>query len=340
VERVGKDILRFRDGELIYQQGDVGNVMYVIRSGHAKMLREDSHGQILLAELGPADFFGEMSLLSGGRRSATALADGITECEVITRSVFLEHVQDPLARRVLEGLTDRLRKVDTLLEFLHVEQFRIRQDAHDRVYNRLAALSKLVEVAGLTYDPEDGGDEEMHPEDSLSLRVIAADIRETVSELQCILGDRSSVDPSPQVEHEELVSRLHGVCSSQGDIWRMGVDLECQRELPPLPQAMCWDMECIVEEALTNAAKHGQAETVRVTLDVEHDDVGDPLHVVLSITDDGMGLVRVPDLSELPQRSKGLRGMHSRVQSYGGRIDLDSAAQGTMLSVLLPVQAV
>ena len=309
-------MLRFRDGELIYQQGDVGNVMYVIRTGRAKMLREDSHGQILLAELGPGDFFGEMSLLSGGRRSATAQADGITECEVITRSVFLEHVQDPLAKRVLEGLTERLRKVDTLLEFLHVEQFRIRQDAHDRVYNRLAALSKLVEVAGLTYDPEDGDAEDaLNPEDSLSLRVIAADIRETVSELQCILGDRSSVDPSPQVHHEEVVSRLHGVCTSQGDIWRMGVNLECQRELPPLPQAMCWDMECIVEEALTNAAKHGQAERVQVTLDVEHDDSGDPLHVMLLITDDGMGLVRVPDLSELPQRSKGLRGMHSRVQS-------------------------
>jgi signal transduction histidine kinase len=99
-------------------------------------------------------------------------------------------------------------------------------------------------------------------------------------------------------------------------------------------------MECIVEEALTNAAKHGQAEQVCVTIDVEHDDGGQPLHVVLCIQDDGMGLVRVPDLSELPHRSKGLRGMHSRVQSYGGEIDLDSGSRGTVLSVLLPVQAV
>ena len=171
MERASNDVLRFRDGELIYQQGDIGNVMYVIRSGHAKMLREDSHGQILLAEEGSGLIFGEMSLLSGGRRSATAEADGPVECEVITCSASLEHVQDPLAKRVLEGLTERLRKVDTLLEFLHVEQFRVRQDAHDRVYNRLAALSKLVEIAGLTNDPEDDkANDELNPEDSLKSR--------------------------------------------------------------------------------------------------------------------------------------------------------------------------
>ena len=123
--------------------------------------------------------------------------------------------------------------------------------------------------------------------------MIAADIRETVSDLQRILGDRSSVDPSPQVHHEEVVTQTARVAAAarkatSGD-----------GRAPPVPARAAaasagdaWDMECIVEEALTNAAKHGQAETVHVILDVEHDDSGEPLHVVLSITDDGTTLVR------------------------------------------------
>jgi len=328
------DILTFDPGEMIYQQGDIGNVMYVIRSGQVKVTRADSHGEILLAVLGAGEFFGEMSLLSGGRRSATMHAEGAVELEVITRSVFSEHVKDPLARRVMQGLSDRLRRVDSLLEYLHIEQFRVRQDAHDRIYNRLAALSHLVEVADYqhkhlidVHGPDDG---------TIDLPVIAADIRDTVTELQHILSDRSSVDQSPSVDHEDFVARLEGVCSSQADIWQIGVRLHCETRLPPLSQPMCWDLECIVEEALTNAAKHGEAGQVKVMLDVNSTHADTP-HIALRIIDDGRGLHRIPDLAELPEHSKGLRGMHSRVQSYGGRLELDSCPEYTTLSVLVPV---
>jgi len=331
------NILVFEPGELIYQQGDIGNVMYVIRSGAVSVTRADSHGEIVLAVLGTGDFFGEMSLLSGGRRSASIRAqDDEVELEVITRSAFSEHIKDPLARRVMQGLSDRLRRVDSLLEYLHIEQYRIRQDAHDRIYNRLAALSRLVEVADYQHKHLHDIDS---PDDSISLGVIAADIRDTVTELQHILSDRSTVDPSPSVSHDDVLGRLEGVCSSQGDIWQIDVRLHCESTLPTLPQPMCWDLECIVEEALTNAAKHGEAENVRVIVDVaEPGESGTP-HVRLSITDDGRGLHRIPDLSELPEHSKGLRGMHSRVQSYGGWLELDSCMERTTLSVVVPVDA-
>jgi CRP/FNR family cyclic AMP-dependent transcriptional regulator len=334
MRRITPDILTFEPAEMIYQQGDIGNVMYVIRSGQVKITRADSHGEILLAILGAGEFFGEMSLLSGGRRSATVHADGAVELEVITRSAFSEHVKDPLARRVMQGLSDRLRRVDSLLEYLHMEQFRVRQDAHDRIYNRLAALSRLVEVAD--YQHKHVIDVEDPTDDAISLAIIAGDIRDTVTELQHILSDRSSIDQSPCVEHEDVVARLQGVCSSQGDIWQVDVRLHCETRLPPVPQPMCWDLECIVEEALTNAAKHGEAATVRVVLDVGEAHSDTP-HITLRIIDDGRGLHRIPDLAELPEHSKGLRGMHSRVQSYGGRLELDSCADCTTLSVLVPV---
>ena len=328
------DRLVYEDGDLIYQQGDVGNVMYVVQEGSARVARQDSHGEIVLATLGPGEFFGEMSLLSGGRRSATITAEGHVELEVITRSAFMEHVTDPLAKQVLVGLSDRLRKVDSLLEYLHVERYRLRQDAHDRVYNRLAALSQLVEVA----DAQQGFEPHVHDVevgDRIALPLIAADIRHTVTELQQILGERSSADPNPSVAHDDMMRRLEGVCSALGDIWQMEVRLRCESRLPSLPHAMCWDLECIVEEALNNAAKHGEAGLVDVLVGTDQKE--GPLHLRLSVVDDGLGLVRVPDLSELPPRSKGLRSMHSRVQSYGGRMELESTGGATALSVLIPI---
>ena len=285
------------------------------------------------ATLGPGDFFGEMSLISGGRRSATVTAETDLDIEVITRSVFLEHVHDPLAQRVLLGLSDRLREVDSLIEYLHVEQHKMRQDAHDRIYNRLIALSRLVEVAGLRSGDlcADGNDE------CIGLAEIAADIRDTVTDLQHILSDRASVNHASMLDHEQVMEKLEGVCTSQGDIWQMGVSIDCARSLPPIPQAMCWDLECIIEEAITNSAKHGEAATVCVAVGVlEHADP-EVRTLSLSIVDDGRGLHRVPDISELPEHSKGLRGMHSRVQSYGGHLTLDSSREATRLSVLIPV---
>jgi CRP-like cAMP-binding protein len=335
MKRVSTHVLGCDPGELIYQQGDTGNVMYVIRSGQIRITRADSHGEILLASLGPGEFFGEMSLLSGGRRIATVTAIGAVELEVITRTAFLEHVKDPLARRVLQGLSDRLRSVDSLLEYLHIEQYRVRQDAHDRVYNRLAALSRLVEVTG--YELEHGAAVDDESDEGISLQVIAADIRDTVTELQHILSDRWSVDQEPTVEHEDVVSKLRGVCDSQGDIWQMNVHLSCEQPLPPLPRPLCWDLECIVEEALTNAAKHGEASTAQVKVCVLGNGRREPRHIELTVIDDGRGLHRVPDLAELPEHSKGLRGMHSRVQSYGGQLVLESTVENTRLSVCVPL---
>ncbi|MEI7814789.1 MAG: cyclic nucleotide-binding domain-containing protein [Coriobacteriia bacterium] len=335
MKRQAAGILTFESGEKIYQQGDLGAVMHIIQSGRVKVVREDSHGEMLLAVLGPGEFFGEMSLLSGGRRSATVYAETTVELEVITRSAFSEHIQDPLALQVMRGLTDRLRRVDSLLEYLHVEQFRVRQDAHDRVYNRLGALSRLVEVAGMRQ-----ADHPIKREDlddfHISLPDVATDIRDTVTALQHILSDRSSIDQSPSVDHAGVFARIEGVCTSQADTWQMDVDFTCEGQLPELTQSMCWDLECIVEEALTNAAKHGEAGTVRVAIEVLGES-GDGSQVALRIVDNGNGFPRIPDLSELPDHSKGLRSMHSRAQSYGGHLEMESCSDCTTVSVLIPI---
>src|SRR5438477_6839523 len=60
---------------MIFRNGDPGDAMYLIDVGKVRISITDTDGaDVTLAELGPGDFFGEMSMLDGHGRSANAMA--------------------------------------------------------------------------------------------------------------------------------------------------------------------------------------------------------------------------------------------------------------------------
>src|SRR4051794_9836015 len=59
----------FSAGETIIRMGESGTTMYVIRSGQVEVVLERSTEPIILASLGPGDFFGELSIFDGEVRS-------------------------------------------------------------------------------------------------------------------------------------------------------------------------------------------------------------------------------------------------------------------------------
>src|SRR4051794_27353568 len=62
-------------GEVLFARGDPGDSLYLVRRGNVRIFLEDDRGQrIVLAEHGPGEVFGEVSLLDGGDRTATAVA--------------------------------------------------------------------------------------------------------------------------------------------------------------------------------------------------------------------------------------------------------------------------
>ena len=68
------EVVRFPAGELIFNYGDPGDAMYVIRTGRAEVFFKNDTGERVLLEVnGPGDFFGELSLLDHGCRSASVL---------------------------------------------------------------------------------------------------------------------------------------------------------------------------------------------------------------------------------------------------------------------------
>jgi CRP-like cAMP-binding protein len=102
------DEISFRTREVIVEQGDPGTSFYVIVEGEAKVVR----GSRTLARLGPGEFFGEISLLDGGPRTATVVAETpVVAVRVFKRSFDAVVAQEPgVAAAILTVVARRLRE--------------------------------------------------------------------------------------------------------------------------------------------------------------------------------------------------------------------------------------
>jgi two-component system NarL family sensor kinase len=88
----------------------------------------------------------------------------------------------------------------------------------------------------------------------------------------------------------------------------------------------------VLQEALTNIERHAAAHSVHISLD------GDEASVRLRVRDDGVGF-NPRQLDNIKGGGIGLRNIRERVEHFGGRFSLLSAAGGTELDVTLPVRA-
>lgn len=104
----------YADGEAICRQGEPGDRMYVIQSGHATVLREEDGGDVVIGKLTVGDIFGEMAIVERGPRSATVRANGVARVLTLDKRAFLRQVHaDPsLAYRILQGMSRRIRSLN------------------------------------------------------------------------------------------------------------------------------------------------------------------------------------------------------------------------------------
>ena len=98
------------EGKVLTRQGDRGHECFVIAEGHAKATMRGRGS----AKLGPGSFFGEMSLLDRGPRSATVTAESDMRLLVLGSREFSSLVVDvpTVARRIMRGLAERLREAE------------------------------------------------------------------------------------------------------------------------------------------------------------------------------------------------------------------------------------
>jgi len=132
---------RFGAGEVVFREGDESNTCYIVRSGHARAVRQHADGRVItLATFGPGDIFGELAMFDDERRSATVEAiDELTTLGIpgsAMRGLLRRHPE--IAVKLVIALGRRLRAANE----------RLSRQSFQTVQSRVAAvLDQLVEQA-------------------------------------------------------------------------------------------------------------------------------------------------------------------------------------------------
>jgi CRP-like cAMP-binding protein len=129
---------RFRRGEVLFHEGDPGDALFIVASGAVKVVVPSEDGEeAILATLRRGDFLGELALLDGAPRSASAVALESTEALALPRDQFRALVANEPAIRdaLLASVAGELRRLTTHVAELHF------LDLTGRLASRLARLA-------------------------------------------------------------------------------------------------------------------------------------------------------------------------------------------------------
>ena len=108
------EFVRFSDGEVVFNESDDGDGMYIIGAGQVRGYKKMGEGQRELMTLDAGEHFGEMALISAERRTATIRAASDVSCVRIGQDGFtcLMDSEPLFAQRMLRVLTDRLKRTN------------------------------------------------------------------------------------------------------------------------------------------------------------------------------------------------------------------------------------
>jgi CRP/FNR family transcriptional regulator len=135
----------FPAGTRVFHEGDNSDACYIVREGSFRVTREHSDGRaITLATLGPGEIFGELAMLDGDNRSASA--EALSDGELLAlpandvRSLLARHPE--IALKLVAGLVRRLRAANVRISR---QSF---QTVPSRVAGILSQLSRELQSNG------------------------------------------------------------------------------------------------------------------------------------------------------------------------------------------------
>src|SRR5881398_3893016 len=133
----------------LFHAGEPGNAMYLIERGKVRICVQaiDGH-EVTLTELGRGDFFGELVLLDGQRRSADARVAEDARLAVLSRDHFLSFMRSNpnVALEMLTALANRLRRTDELLRHSVTRNVNVEEAAQLTLSDRAADI--IAEFGG------------------------------------------------------------------------------------------------------------------------------------------------------------------------------------------------
>jgi uncharacterized membrane protein len=133
----------------LFRTGDAGDAMYLIERGKVRICVQAVDGrEMTLTELGRGDFFGEMALFDGQRRSADAVVAEDARLALLSREHFLSFMRSSpdVALEMLTALANRLRHTDELLRHSATRNVNVEERAHLTLADRAADI--IAEFGG------------------------------------------------------------------------------------------------------------------------------------------------------------------------------------------------
>jgi signal transduction histidine kinase len=217
----------------------------------------------------------------------------------------------------LQHLTASLQQArEHLVKTREEERRRLRRDLHDGLGPTLASLTFKVDAARNLFTQDSMRVDRLLSEVRQQAQEAIADIRRLVYNLR-----------PPALDELGLLSALRELAAHyqhQG----LEVVFDVPPSLPPLPAAVEVAVYRIAQEALTNVARHAQAQHCLLRLSIDHD----ALH--LDIVDDGQGIPAGHRIGI------GLHTMHERASELGGSCTITAGSPGgTTIQVRLPLAA-
>ncbi len=136
------DLEKLEAGKTLFNAGDFGESLYIIRSGEVELFIKDNLGQkIILKIADEGDIFGEISMLDNRPRSATAMALTETEVFVLDRDdlLLLFQKKPDAGLNMLAAMSSMLRQADNLL------RTRVSRNVNDEMEEKLSTLQHIAD---------------------------------------------------------------------------------------------------------------------------------------------------------------------------------------------------
>lgn len=149
----------FSPGEFVYQEGDKSDFAYFVKTGRVEILKSEGGSLRQVTILGPGDVFGEMGVVLDQRRSVTVRALERVSVRAISRSSFIEAVnqQPDMTRSVLKALFTRLHQEDRptaeIMELPTAARRRAQAEAQDGARSEAKPGPKPVVRSGISPKP-------------------------------------------------------------------------------------------------------------------------------------------------------------------------------------------
>jgi uncharacterized membrane protein len=136
------DELKVPANHTLFQAGDPGDSLFIVRVGEIELFIKDTAGQkIVLTTAQPGDMFGELAMLDSGARTATALALTDSEVLVLDRDdlILLFQRKPEAALHMLASLSGLTRKADELL------RTRVSRNVNEEMQEHSTPLQRIAD---------------------------------------------------------------------------------------------------------------------------------------------------------------------------------------------------